>query len=245
MDSKRDIALKQIRSNIDQYGYHAYNVRGGAIPEYFYTIGLSPRLGAELIIGGASYYSRQQRQDILREVSHLATTLDSSGSRQTLTTSWGDVDLAPAHGSWAGQLALGVYDFYSTRDVPVWAISPIGDARTIDVPEMSVAWNAEEQPVWRWMGERWPYAILEDSIAVTNLAAMRGGTITDGVRRTGLKWELFVDADPNKPQEGVFVVPFGTLLGFDPTLEAFTRLPAGAGLTRRAGSPWMGRHTAS
>ena len=50
-------------------------------------------------------------------------------------------------------------------------------------------------------------------------------------------------ADPDQPQEGVFIVPFGTLLGYAPTLAAFTQLAVGEGLTRKPGGAWMPRRT--
>jgi hypothetical protein len=244
MPHDRDAALKLIRFNIKRYGYHVYSIGGGASPNYYYTIGLSPLLGAELIIAGASYYSPNQQLDVLRELSRLAERLDATGTRRMLSTTWGDFDVAAAHPSWSAQLALGVFDYYS-RDVEVWAVSPTGEARTIDVADMTVPWQADTQPVWRWIGEKWPYDVSEDSVAVTNLAAMRGAAITDGLRRSSINWELFVDSDPDKPQDGVLVVPLGTLLGFDPTLAAFTHLAVGEGLTRKPGHPWMSRHTAN
>jgi hypothetical protein len=159
-----------------------------------------------------------------------------------VSTSWGAFYLAPAHPSWAAQLALGAFDFYQ-HDVAVCALAPCGEARTIDVPDMTVQWQADAQPAWRWLGEKWPYDIAEHSTVVTNLRAMRGEPITEGLRRGENRWELFVDADPDQPQEGVFVVPFGTLLGVDPTLAPFTQLRVGEGLTRVPGHGWSPRRT--
>ena len=76
MPHDRDAALKLIRSNIERHGYHVYLIRGGALPDFCYTIGLSPRLGAELIMAGASYYSSGQRQDVIPEISELPQRLD-------------------------------------------------------------------------------------------------------------------------------------------------------------------------
>jgi hypothetical protein len=89
--------------------------------------------------------------------------------------------------------------------------------------------------VWRWLHQPWGFDISEDSMVVTNHRAMRGEPVTDGLRRDEDTWELFVDADPDLPQEDVFVVPLSTLLAFDSTLEPFIKLPTGSGLRRQAG----------
>src|SRR5690349_8329486 len=107
MPHDRDAALKLIRSNIERHGYHVYLIRGGALPDFCYTIGLSPRLGAELIMAGGAYYSTGQRQDVIREISELPQRLDGGAVPRVVSTSWGDFDLAPAHPGWAAQLALG------------------------------------------------------------------------------------------------------------------------------------------
>jgi len=44
--------LGQIRENINRFGYHVYVVSGEQQPRYAYTIGLSPKLGYEVIFAG-------------------------------------------------------------------------------------------------------------------------------------------------------------------------------------------------
>jgi hypothetical protein len=40
MEAERAKALRLIRRNIDEHGFHIYVVSGGPLPRYAYTIGL-------------------------------------------------------------------------------------------------------------------------------------------------------------------------------------------------------------
>lgn len=58
--------LKDIEIVIKQYGYFRYNVIQDLTPNYSYTIGLTDRLGFELVAGGMNYFqSDEEVQNIL------------------------------------------------------------------------------------------------------------------------------------------------------------------------------------
>jgi hypothetical protein len=241
MPDQREARLQPIRSNIDRYGQHVYMVLGASYPRFSYSIGLSPRVGFELIIGGSAYYSNDQVVQAINESADKLTKLGSGVPVEKVTTEIGDFSIRDAHPSWAGELALGAFDYYDNDEVRIRQLVPSAEAWTIDVPDMSEPWDAERQPVWRWLYQPWPFQVAENSTVVTNHRAMRGEAVTEGLRRGEKRWELFVDADPDVPQKAVYVIPFSTLLGFDSTLEAFVQLPVGAGLKRETGGaigPW-------
>jgi hypothetical protein len=162
-------------------------------------------------------------------------------------TSVGTFSIRELHPSWSAELTLGAFYCYDNDNVQVRQLMPSADAWTIDVPGMSEPWDAERQPVWRWLYQPWPFSIPESSTVVTNRRAMLGEKVTEGLRRGEENWELFVEADPDVRQKGVYVVPFSTLLAFDSTLEAFFELPVGSGLRRKTDGtigPWSSRTNA-
>jgi hypothetical protein len=136
---------------------------------------------------------------------------------------------------------LGALDYYDKDHVPALQIVPPAEARTIDVPDCSQPFDRVREPVWRCLTEPWPFAISEDSKVVTNLEAMRGAPVTDGLRRKENTWEMFAGADPDVPQADVLVVPLSTLLLFDVSLRTFVELAVGDGLRREAGGVWRPR----
>lgn len=48
---------------------------------------------------------------------------------------------------------------------------------------MFIPWDKEKEPVWQWLFEKWQFSVPEDSIAVTNIDALRGKKVTEAVRR--------------------------------------------------------------
>jgi hypothetical protein len=86
--------------------------------------------------------------------------------------------------------------------------------------------------VWQWLTDPWEYAVPDDSVAITNLDALRGKSITEAVRWEEDQWELFAGAGPDVPRDDMRKVPLGTLLAADPTLTAVLGLEIEQGLLR-------------
>jgi hypothetical protein len=86
--------------------------------------------------------------------------------------------------------------------------------------------------------EPWSYPVPSKSVAGTNLAALRGERITEAMRWEEDEWELYAGAGPDVAKEAMRVVPLGTLLAADMSLEAVVSLRIGEGLWRDADSAW-------
>jgi hypothetical protein len=58
---------------------------------------------------------------------------------------------------------LGAFEYYKKRDIPALQIVPDNAHWTIDVPDMSAAWSASSEPLWRWLEEPWTLPVPKDS----------------------------------------------------------------------------------
>jgi hypothetical protein len=226
-------AFESIRKNIDAYGYHIYLIAGGALPRFIYTVGLSDALGAELVLAGGAFYERDEAKHIVGELTRRlqqGASFDASFDIDAL----GRFSLRQASQSWIEVLLLGAVDFYRPRVVSAYQIVPDESHRTIDIPELTEAWSATSAPIWKWLEQPWSLEVSRKSIAVTNLAALRGERITEAARWEEDQWELFAGSGPDTLREEMRVVPLGTLLAADPSLDQVVELGVGEGLFRAA-----------
>jgi len=229
-------ALDDIRENIARNGQHIYLVFGEATPRFAYTIGVSESVGVELILAGAIFYRRDDFPEIIR---NSVAQLKGSRDRELIEVAeFGSFTLRKVDSSWARELMLGAFDYYQKKDIPALQIVPDQDHWTVDVPDMSVPWSAAHEPVWKWLREPWVYPVSQDSMAITDLSALRGERITEACRWEEDEWELFAGAGPEVPKDEMRMVGLGTLLAVDPSLEPVVNLKIGAGLWRDATSDW-------
>jgi hypothetical protein len=237
-DRRRTAALEEIRQNIAVKGHHIYVVSGAPEPRFVYTIGLSEKLGAELILAGAIFYVLEE---VVRIVNEIAAKLEPKVAWETLSCtvdSCGSFFLRKTDASWANALMLGALDFYQATEVPAFQIVPDKDHWTIDVPDMSNPWTTNTAGAWRCLHEPWTHPVPVKSTAVTNLAALQGERITEATRWEEDGWEIFAGAGPDVSSNEMRVVPLGTLLESDESLEAVVHLPIGKGLWRDSTSDW-------
>lgn len=237
-EQRRKPSLKAIRENIARHGHHIYLISGGPCPRFAYTIGLGPRLGAEIIVAGASIYSAE---DVAQIINYIAETVYPQRSWQESyydLHSLGSFSFRKAHETWTKILMLGARDFYGVENIPAFQLVPDEAHFTIDIPNLSAPWKAAADPAWQWLRESWKYVVPSTSVATTNLDALRGKRITEAARWEEDQWELFSGAGPDVPREEIRVVPLGTLLAADPSLGAVVNLPVGRALWRDAHSEW-------
>jgi hypothetical protein len=144
--------------------------------------------------------------------------------------------------SWAKTLMLGVFDYYKVKTIDAYQIIPDEAHWTIEIPDLSQPWSLKSAPAWRWSYEPWTYPIPRDSVALTNLDALRGGRITEVMRWEEDEWEIFAGAGPDTTEAERRVVPLGILLTADPSLLPAVDLSIGSGFWRDADSaewhPW-------
>lgn len=230
--STRERFLQLISENIKNSGRHIYSVMGGESPRYLYTIGLAEKRGLELVLPGFAHLSTRFCAELLNQI---ADGLENGGEPSSWSlehTDLGQLSLCPVHDSWATRLLLGATDYYGHSEFKAWQIVAEQERSTIDVPNLSLPYSRDTQPVWQWLDGGWPYQVSSDSVAVTNLDALRGYGISELVRWEELEWEMFSGPAPEIPENELFKVPLATLLAFDPTLVEALDLPLGEGLFR-------------
>ncbi|MCK4743626.1 MAG: DUF4262 domain-containing protein [Sulfuriflexus sp.] len=223
---------EEIRSNIANTGHHIYLIMGGSTPRFAYTIGVSKVVGFELILAGAAFYSDDDVSNIINAITVKIRSTNNWPDLKIEVESLGSFSLRKVDPSWGRKLMLGVLDFYNVSEMPALQIIPDQTHWTIDIPDLTQPWSVVAEPVWRWLDEEWEYEIPEQSTVVTNLDALRGGVVTEAMRWEEEQWELFSGAGPDVLNEEIREVPFGTLLGADPSLDFVVNLDVGKGLWR-------------
>lgn len=229
-EAQKREALDRIRENIAQSGHHVYLVVGGKMPRFVYTIGVNESIDVELILAGALFYVNAQATAIVDEI---ARQLKVQRDQSVLDVAgYGRFTLRQVHTSWSTALMLGALDYYQVPDMPAFQIVPDHSHWTIDVPDMSVPWNIVNEPVWRWLREPWTYPVPESSRTATDLAALRGERVTEAMRWEEEEWEIFVGDGPDIPKDELRMVPLGTLIAADKSLDPVVHLSVGEGLLR-------------
>lgn len=237
-EEKRLSALNDIRENIAKHGFHTYVVTGGGYPHFGYTIGLTESLGAELILAGTYFY---RLDDVSKVIKSIIADLLPPVVWETSAIgagSWGTFSFRKVHTSWATALMLGAFDYYQEKSIEAYQIVPDQAHWTIDVPDLSQPWSPTQAPGWRWLKEEWNYPVPKDSVALTDLNALRGATFTDVMRWEEDQWGIFSGAGSDAPDSERRVVPLGVLLAADESLLPAVDLPVGTGFWRDAGSEW-------
>lgn len=235
---KRDAALHEIRQNIADFGFHTYVVTGSGSPHYGYTIGLRESLGAELVLAGAYFYRLSEVSEVIRSIAENLRAPFDSETLIIRTVAWGTFALHKVDPSWTEKLMMGAADYYQMEKVEAYQIIPDDEHWTIDIPDLREPWSANLAPAWRLGNNHWPYNVPKESVALTNLLALRGQLITEVVRWDEDEWEMFAGAGPDTREIDRRVVPLGILLTADPSLLAATNLAVGSGLWRADRSDW-------
>lgn len=233
----RSAAFKQIETNIQENGYHLYLIGGGGQePRYAYTIGIKDKLGFELIFAGAVQFLKDDVEHIIRGIFEHFNSLSNAEynyvNKDIYIKKFGSFSTVRVDYSWSSELMLGALDYYDLLNIEAIQIIPAKENRTIDVPDMSKPWNANNEPVWQWIHEPWSYRVPKDSTVVTNISALMGERITEVCRWEMDQWEMFAGAGPDVQEADMRVVPLGTLLAHDPSLNQAINLRENEGLWR-------------
>ena len=231
---QREEFLREIKANIEQHGYHVTMVTGGAIPRFAYTIGCKEALGLEFIFAGGENYSKFDVSKIFDEIASSAKEEHNWSNLSVRIDSLGSFSVARVDKSWSELLTLGVFDYYNQTEIQVWQILPDDTHRTLDVPDMSQAFEVGSQPIWQWLSRKWDYPVPNGSMVVTDLRVLFGEKATEVTRWENDEWEIFSGAGPDTPKEEMRIVPLGILLGIDKSLEPIVHLEIGKGLWRNS-----------
>lgn len=219
-----------IDSNISKYGFHILLVSGESpVPRFAYTVGLTQKIGFELVLAGALIYSSNE---VFAIVNYAAEQLahEQSICSSFEVPSLGRFTQRLVDSSWAETMLLAAHARYQSANAR--QLVPDDEHTTLDVPDLSTEWNAENEPIWQWLHLPWQFAVAESSTATTNISALRGETITEAVRWEEGHWELFAGPGPDVTEEEARTVPLGTLLAIDNSLEVVAALEVGKAVWR-------------
>ena len=232
MPLSREKALDDIRRNIGSHGLHIYFILSSTIPRFSYSIGLYEKHGVELMLPGGFYYSSDEVAKIFNGIAAMAAEDGLISGQVFSVDGLGTFELGPVDPSWSREMILGAYDYYDRDSIDALQIKPDGGHWTLDVPDLARPWSPTVEPVWQWLHEPWTYPVPPDSDAFTNLAALRGGCVTHAIRTEENEWDLFAGFGADLPKEEVRIVPVGTLVAVDPSMEAVLAISVGEGLVR-------------
>jgi hypothetical protein len=225
-------ALEKIRQNIFTYGHHVYLVGGGPDPRFVYTIGLSEAVGFELIFAGGTFYHAKEAFEIIERLASILKDTSNGSQTEHALGDMGTFSLREAHPSWSSKLIWGAMDYYKLPSVPALQIVPDAEHFTIDVPNLSQAWSETAEPIWQWLEKPWDLPVPQNTMVMTDLAALRGEPIIEAVRWEEKDWELFATPYTDLDKKDGRAVPLGTLLGADPSLRPIIDLAVGKALRR-------------
>lgn len=225
--------LLEIKNRIAQYGYHRYIVNQSNIPRYSYTIGLSESIGFELIFGGAIFYEDNHILELIFK-GIIESIKKNKENKNIYLNELGNFELKEVDYSWSSLLMLGAIDYYNNNQIISYQIFPIDEDKfTLDTPDMSKAWN-KDNVVWKYLDEKvvWEYSIPENSIAITDLAVLRGSRLTEYFRYETEEWEIFSSNGELIPKELIRIVPISVLINIDSSILSFLNEPIGKGKFR-------------
>ncbi len=217
--------LEIIKTNIYEYGYHLTLVTGGQHPRFSYSIGLTEKFGFELIIAGG-FISIKDNEYIFRDIYQQLQSGHTVDSKFLLSDN-NIFYLAKVGTSWSKKLMLGVYDYYDVDEIIAYQIIPVN--RTMDTPLMSEA-RILNDPIWKWLDMDWNVKAPKNSYVVTDIETLNGKTIIELMRWEEHKWEMFSGPGPDVKEDDIRIVPLGTILGIDDTLQPCLNLAIGQGL---------------
>lgn len=235
---KRQEFLNLIKGNILKNGFHITLVQGGQTPNFAYTIGLSEKMGFELLLAGGfvSIEGYEETFETVIEVLKSENISDLVYPENRIIAN--EYKLLNVHVTWKEKIILGVYDFYNTNSAKALQIVPVNNL-LLDVPDMSQPWQSVN-PIWKWLGEKWDESIPKSAHVVTNVQFLLGENITEVMRWKEDYWEMFTNNPDDIPDEEVRIIPLGTAIGIDDSLKAAMDLKINEGIWRESrGESWQ------
>jgi hypothetical protein len=229
----REKFLQLIESNIAKYGYHVTIVSESVLPRFSYSIGLNDTLGFELILAGCAIY---QHKDISKIFAKIVSEFNQGRNNEgtnILNDSLGTFKLSEVKPTWSEKMMLGVYDYLDVKEFKGLQIIPDKMHYTNEIPEMDKEYHENEQPVWKWLTQKWPYPVPKESLVTTNIDALKGEYIKEVMRWENDSWEMFTMPGPDVPDEDVRIVSLGTMLGIDESLEPSVHIKLEEGIWRK------------
>lgn len=236
MINRKEI-LNTIRKKIEKYGWYQYCVIQSQAPRFCYTIGLSDKLGFELIFAGGYFYNNTGAMKI---VDNYADFLLNSRPSENKFEFKG-FSLRKVRQEWSESLMLGTVDYYKDLDkFTLYAkqIIPPLEQFTLDIPDMSLLPENNSNLPWKWWFHEWPFSAPEDSTVVTDIEYLRTGKALQIIRWEENQWECFSRDPENVAKENIRIIPLGVAIGLDPSLENIFEMEIEEGFLRNDKNCW-------
>lgn len=231
MNPHKQKFLDRIGSNIKTFGYHLTTVAGNSpLPRYVYSIGLTEKIGFELIFAGDGLYNIDELKIIIERIVIECETLNLENIEYKVALSEAN-SLINVDNSWSQLMMLGVYDFYNVTEFKAMQIIPDSEHLTLDIPNMAKEYN-ENEPIWKWLTVEWTLSVPSGSIVITNYSTLLGEKITEATRWEEDEWEAFVGESEDMKKEDMRIMPLGVLIGIDSSTMTFANLKIGKGIYR-------------
>ena len=228
----RQRMLAKIRDTIDRSGYHIYAIQGDAAPGYLYTIGLSPRLGYELIFAGGTAYGRGL---MVRAINRFAETLTPEMDPYDVTLEiegLGPVAPAWVDKSWRQEMLLGALDYYDVADIKAAQIMPQDEEYLcFDIPNLYDPFVPEDDPAWRWKDTPCPFDLPSGAMVYCDWDLVLGYAPSEVRRVEEEVWQIF-SGDLPEDKSKLHCLPLVLVLAFFQSLAPAAHLPVGKGLIR-------------
>ncbi|MBO9531828.1 MAG: DUF4262 domain-containing protein [Solirubrobacteraceae bacterium] len=235
----------KIAEAIARTGWLSLTVVGAPAPTWRYTVGLTELDLPEVLVAGSAAYSNDELDALLQTVADGLRTRTIGADAQGVSTDNVEFDLVPVHASWVERLAIQAVRYYDGREVRVVQVVP--SEAWVDVPQTSAGFDVNAEPAWRWLEEKWPYPCDERTLVLADRDVLRGNRIDEAIREfeadgSGSWWSMRIPEEEIPPDEPMRMVPIGTLLALDPSLEVVLELAAGQFAVRDVGSNnWLVR----
>jgi hypothetical protein len=241
----RQRMLATIRQNIDRSGCHIYGIKADAAPGYLYTIGLSPRLGFELIFAGGTACDRRL---LTRALNRFAETLTPGMDPYEVTLEMeglGPLALAWVDKSWRQEMLLGALDYYDVADIKALQIVPQDEEYLcFDIPNLYDPFVPEDDPAWRWKDTPCPFDLPSGAVVCCDWDLVLGYEPSEVMRVEEDVWQIF-SGDPPENDSALHRLPLVLVLAFFDNLAPAIDLAVGKGLIREdddaPDAPWQNR----
>lgn len=216
----------QIQQNIATQSFHVTAVRASDIPKYCYTIGLSPKLGFEIVLAGRYDMTVAETTTLLRRVG------DSLLRDSDLPAG---VVLQDADASWSEKLLLGVFDYFGSQAIRCVQLRP-ARVSVSDEPDMASAFVPSNQSPWRWLSAAWTYPVPADEWVTANQAALERQTLSRVCRwDDGFEMMSYLEDGSTGP---IYVVPMSTAIAVQPRIAEVSDLSIDECAMPLTGSTW-------
>lgn len=217
--------LEQIRKNIETCGFHIYQIPPGPCPRYLYTIGLSEKIGFELILAGTSYLEDDNAGELVQLIGdELLKTKSKRSFSKKLGRQSIEFRITKVHPTWSEKLILGAADYYQSPTIKAMHLTIEEKFQTLDCADLTKPFGKTAMSAWKWLACKWPFKIPEESMALTNLNALFGKRLTQIACWENDTWAVFSGFTENQPYSRIREVALGTFLGIDSSLEFIPRM---------------------